>query len=95
MDSKVGHTLGRLSRHDQKLIEDLLRRKGFRMAIEDYQVYAHPLIMALDWALTRSKQVTEYEFVLLNRELDRPVSMCHDWEMNVYGHFYENLDNSN
>jgi len=73
--------------HDARLIEELLKKKGFKMAIKNSKIYAHPLIMALDWAITKSNHVTENEFVKLNWKLDRPITMWREWDVNVYQHY--------
>lgn len=74
-----------LCSHDEKLISNLLQSKGFSLGVREEECYAHPLIVALDYALRRGV-ITEWELVKLGRALYRPIIMYRDWQMNVWQH---------
>lgn len=74
-----------LCNHDEKIISELLKEKKFNLSVKEVECYAHPLIVALDYALRRGV-ITEWELVRMGRRLYRPIPMYRDWQLNVYQH---------
>lgn len=72
--------------YDEKIITRLLIEKGVKISISEENCYAHPLVVALDFAVFKQKTVTVEELALLHRKLIRPIPFWNDWSLNVYHH---------
>ena len=72
--------------HDEAIVNEFLKEKGVKMSVWERNCYAHPLLVALDFAVFKQKKASLDELRKLIRKLIRPIPFWGDWSLNVYHH---------